>query len=186
MYVCRESRQHAPYQRAFTAGTEPRWTWVNFELDIFCVSSVHSIRDITSHRSEIQRLQIRTDNDYDWYESVTNFNVIKILDEFISLREIQVVLEPGDLRWGDVFGAWNPFGYCPQAAVTFMDEGSGLVLTGPQLQMAVDWRMFYSFDSEGNPPDADSLPSEIDYNLPGYLLSLTQMHEMDQGSVNID
>ncbi|KAK3186922.1 hypothetical protein K4F52_004366 [Lecanicillium sp. MT-2017a] len=43
MYVCRESRQHAPYQRAFTAGTDPRWTW-----------------------SKIQRLQIRTDDDYDW------------------------------------------------------------------------------------------------------------------------
>lgn len=62
MHVCHESRQQAPYQRAFTAGTEPRWTWVNFELDIFCVSNLYALADIVSHRSEVQRLQIRTND----------------------------------------------------------------------------------------------------------------------------
>ncbi|KAL7958524.1 hypothetical protein V8C34DRAFT_282534 [Trichoderma compactum] len=99
MHVCRESRQQAPYQRAFTAGTEPRWTWVNFELDIFCVSSLYAIGDTVSHRSEVQRLEIRTDDHLDWYESATRCNGLSILVKLESLREIQVVLEPGDLMW---------------------------------------------------------------------------------------
>ncbi|RYO99404.1 hypothetical protein DL764_006826 [Monosporascus ibericus] len=178
MHVCRESRQHAPYQRAFTAGTEPRWTWVNFELDIFCVSSLYSIEDIVSHRSEVQRLQIRTDDDDDWYESATTYRVLSILYEFVNLREIQVVLEPGDLMWGDVFTEQS-FGDCPRENITFVHEGSGLVLTGPQLKLVSDWRMVFSFDSEGNPPEADRLSEEIEHALDDtWHLTMAQMHEV--------
>ncbi|KAL7785630.1 hypothetical protein V8C37DRAFT_314677 [Trichoderma ceciliae] len=179
MHVCRESRQQAPYQRAFTAGTEPRWTWVNFELDIFCVSSLYAIKDIVSHRSAVQRLQIRTDDHLDWYESATNHNGLSVLFELESLREIQVVLEPGDLTWGDVFADWS-FGCCPRDNITFLDEGSGLVLTGSQLKMVGDWRTVFSFDSEGNPPDPDRLSDEIDHALDdSWHMTLAQMHELD-------
>lgn len=179
MHVCRESRQHAPYQRAFTAGTEPRWTWVNFELDIFCASSLDSIADIVSHRSEVQRLQIRTDDDRDWYESVTRFSGLAILFAFVNLREIQVVLKHGDLMWGDVF-AEQCFGNCPNENVTFVHEGSGLVLTGPQLKLVSDWRLVFSFDSEGNPPEADTLSEEIEHALDDtWHLTMAQMHEVD-------
>ncbi|KFH44287.1 hypothetical protein ACRE_049410 [Hapsidospora chrysogenum ATCC 11550] len=179
MHACRESRRHAPYQRAFTAGTEPRWTWVNFDLDIFCVSSLGSIADIVSHRSDVQRLHIRTDDDHDWYESATNHGALRILDDFVNLREIQVVLGPGGLLWGDVFADWG-FGHCPRENITFVDEGSGLVLTGPQLKLVGDWRMFFSFDSEGNPPDPDELSDEIEYALDDTShLTMAQMHEID-------
>lgn len=178
MHVCRESRQHAPYQRAFTAGSEPRWTWVNFELDIFSVSSLYSIRDIVPHRSEVQRLQIRTDDDNDWYESATTYNGLGILYEFVNLREIRVVIEPGDLMWADVFAQWS-FGYCPRENITFLDEGSGLVLTGLQLRLVADWRLVFSFDSEGNPPEADRLSEEIEHALDDtWHLSMAQMHDV--------
>jgi hypothetical protein len=97
MHLCHESRQQAPYQRAFTAGTEPRWTWVNFELDIFCVSSLYAIKDVVSHQSKVQRLQIQTDDHLDWYKSATSYNRLSILFKLKSLREIQVVLKPSDL-----------------------------------------------------------------------------------------
>ncbi|KAL6802499.1 hypothetical protein GGI42DRAFT_27455 [Trichoderma sp. SZMC 28013] len=178
MHVCRESRQQAPYQRAFTAGTEPRWTWINFELDIFCVSSLYAIGDIVSHRSEVQRLEIRTDDHLDWYESATRYSGLSILDKLENLREIQVVLEPGDLMWGDVFADQN-FGCCPKENITFLDEGSGLVLTGSQLKMVGDWGMVFSFDSEGNPPDPDRLSDEIEHALDNlWHMTLTQMREL--------
>lgn len=179
MHVCRESRQQAPYTRAFTAGSEPRWTWINFEVDILCVTSLYAIPDLLSHRSEIQRLQIRTDDDLDWYESATNYNGLSILSELERLREIRVVLEPGDLMWGDVFTDWG-FGHCPEDNITFLDEGSGLVLTGPQLKMVLDWRMVFAFGSEGNPPDPDSLSDEIAFALDdSWHMTLTQMQELD-------
>ncbi|KAL7904454.1 hypothetical protein GGI35DRAFT_199718 [Trichoderma velutinum] len=178
MHVCYESRQQAPYQRAFTAGTEPRWTWVNFEFDIFCISSFHAVRDFTSHLSEIQRLQIRTDDELDWYESATTYNGLSTLSILENLREIQVVLE-GELMWGDVF-AERSFGCCPQDNITFLDEGSGLVLTGSQVKMALDWGTVFSFDREGNPPDPDRLSEEIDHALDdSWHMTLAQMHEVD-------
>ncbi|UKZ61275.1 uncharacterized protein TrAtP1_002542 [Trichoderma atroviride] len=181
MHVCSESRQQAPYKRAFTAGTEPRWTWVNFELDIFCVSSLYAVSDMLSHRSEIQRLQIRTDDDIaiDWYEAATRYNGLSGVYQLENLGEIQVVLEPGDLMWGDVFKDWG-LGRCPQDNITFLDEGSGLVLTGDQLKMVGDWRVVFSFDSEGNPPDPDRLSEEIAHVLDdSWHMTWAQIHELD-------
>lgn len=96
-----------------------------------------------------------------------------------SLREIRVVLEPGDLMWGDVFADYG-FGCCPEDNISFLDEGSGLVLTGSQLKMVGDWRIVFSFDSEGNPPDPDRLSDEIDYALDDFWhMTLAQMHELN-------
>lgn len=33
MQVCQESRKYAPYERAFTDGSRPRYVWVNWDLD---------------------------------------------------------------------------------------------------------------------------------------------------------
>lgn len=179
MHVCRESRQNAPYQKAFTVGTEPRWTWVNFELDIFCVTSIWRLEDIVSHRSEVQRLQIRTEDDLNWYDAATIYGGLKILLEFVSLKDVRIVLEPGDLMWADVFTEWGMVG-CPKETVTFLDEGSGIVFTGEQLNMVGDWRMFFSFDSDGNPPEADELSEQTQWALDDYShLTLAQMYEMD-------
>ena len=163
--VCRESRQHAPYQRAFTAGVEPRWTWVNFDLDIFCITSVYNLEDIVSHRSQVQRLKVWTVEDWDWYESVTYGSGLRCLPKFPGLREVQVALERGDIMWADVFSpsGRNFFSMCPGANVSFLDEGTGLVLTGPQLQMTYYWRTQYSFDRCTNPPDAAELSHWIQW-----------------------
>ncbi|KFA60099.1 hypothetical protein S40285_09410 [Stachybotrys chlorohalonatus IBT 40285] len=179
MHVCRESRRRAPYRRAFTAGTEPRWTWVNFELDVFCVTNLYSIANIVSHRSEVQRLRIRTDDHPDWYESATNYRVLNILSDFINLTQVQVVLPLGDTTWADVF-EWQGFGYCHTDNITFIDQACGLVFTGPQLKLVADWRMVFSFDSAGNPPDADRLSEEIEHALDDtWHLTMAQMRKID-------
>lgn len=104
---------------------------------------------------------------------------MKILGKFSSLKDVRIVLEPGDLMWGNVTLRWYLFTYCPGADITLIDEGSGLVLTGTQLQMIRDWRRIFSFDSEGNPPDADRLSEEIEWTLDDCHLTLAQIHEMN-------
>ncbi|KAH7303858.1 hypothetical protein B0I35DRAFT_446125 [Stachybotrys elegans] len=179
MHVCHESRRYAPYQRAFTAGTEPRWTWVNFELDIFCVNSLYAIHDLVSHRHEVQRLRIRPDDHHQLYESATTYGALKILDEFVNLKEIRVVLSWGKLFWGDVF-MWHCSGYHPRENIEFVDEGSGLVHTGPQLKLVGDWHTVFSFDREGNPPEPDRLQEEIEFALDDlWHLTMAQMYEIE-------
>ncbi|KAL6901286.1 hypothetical protein GGI43DRAFT_383617 [Trichoderma evansii] len=79
--------------------------------------------------------------------------------------------------WGDVFTD-RSFGCCPEDNIMFLDEGSGLVLTGSQLKMVGDWRTVFSFDCEGNPPDPDSLSDEISYALDDFWhMTLAQMHD---------
>jgi hypothetical protein len=138
MHVCRESRRHAPYQRAFTAGCEPRWTWVNFALDIFSVDSLFLIKDLLAHKADIQQLSIGTGADRDWYESATNGGALRVLHEFTALRVIQVVLSLGGYaQWGHILTDWG-LGKVPQENITFIDQEGGLVLPGTQL--AVDWQ----------------------------------------------
>lgn len=180
MHACRESRLHAPYRRAFTAGTRPRWTWVNFDLDVFCVSSLYAIDDIgPQHRPDVRRLRISTDDHRGWYDSATIHGGLRILDEFPNLGHLQIVLDPGDLMWADVFSEWG-LGRCPADIISFVDEGSGLVLTGPQLRLVSDWRIFFSFDSDGNPPAEDELEDQIDYiSDDTWHLTMEQMHHID-------
>ncbi|KEY74416.1 hypothetical protein S7711_10848 [Stachybotrys chartarum IBT 7711] len=152
---------------------------VNFELDVFCVTSLYSIVNIVSHRSEVQRLRIQTDDHPDWYESATNYKVRKILSDFVNLTQVQVVLPLGDTTWAEVF-EWQGFGYCHTDNITFIDQACGLVLTGHQLKLVADWRMVFSFDSAGNPPDADRLSEEIEHALDDtWHLTMTQMREID-------
>jgi hypothetical protein len=59
--VCRESRHYARYQRAFTLGSHPRYTWINWEYDmIFCQweNEIPYIRALGQHVSEVQRLHL--------------------------------------------------------------------------------------------------------------------------------
>lgn len=177
MQVCREARQHAPYQRSFTAGTEARWTWVNFDVDIFYVTSVWSVGEIGSHRSDIQRLHIRTDDDEsDWGEAVVHLGALRDLKDFTSLREVKIYLEPGDLRWGRVVTS-HIFPHCPNENVALVDEGSGLVLTGRQLELVYDWRVYMSFDWD--PPDPARLEEQTARLHQGGGMKPAQMYEVD-------
>ncbi|KAG9254812.1 uncharacterized protein F5Z01DRAFT_681325 [Emericellopsis atlantica] len=129
---------------------------VNFEVDIFCVTSLYCIADIS--------------------ESVNHFGVLNVLDDFISLREIKIILEPGDLRWGTSILGHN-LERCPN--ITFVDEHSGLALTGPQLRLAEEWRIRLSFDIAGYPPDPDRLSEEIAHARLGFWrMSMAEMYEI--------
>lgn len=141
MHVCREARHNAPYQRAFTAGSEPRWTWVNFAIDTFSVDSVYLIEDLLSHKAQIQLLRIGTQDDNDWYESATNGGALNILHEFVALRAIEVAMSLADYtQWEHVLTDWG-MGRVPPENITFVDQARGIVIPGTA-----------AFDPDFSPP----------------------------------
>ncbi|EHK21673.1 uncharacterized protein TRIVIDRAFT_131867, partial [Trichoderma virens Gv29-8] len=60
MHVCRESRQLAPYQKAFfttlPGDSETRYIWVNFNEDMICLEH-HHLSALDPHADDIQRLR---------------------------------------------------------------------------------------------------------------------------------
>lgn len=83
--------------------------------------------------------------------------------------------------WADAFSPsrWNLFSLCPGANVSFLDEGTGLVLTGHQLQMTDHWRARYSFDRWDNPPDAEDLSSWIHWVNSNHGRILREVYDVD-------
>lgn len=182
--VCRESRKHAPYERVFTRGTQPRWTWVNFEHDIFCITSVYNLEGLTSHQSQIQRLKIWTFDDFDYEESIICYSGLKTIKEFVGLREIQVMMQTGNFGWGDLSSILRtPMASDSQGGVTFRDEGSGLILTGSQVAMMNDWHLYFTFDAggnpAGNPADVDDISEIIEGTLRLHLPILAETYEIN-------
>ena len=89
-----------------------------------------------------------------------------------------MVLEPGDPMWADVL-AQHGFQYYA-GKKSFIDESTGLTLSGGQLNMVYDWQRIFSFNSEGNPPDADRLSEEIEWALNDDThLTMAQRHAME-------
>lgn len=176
--VCREARRHAPYKKCFTAGTEARWTWVNFEVDIFCITETGGLEDIVSPRSDIQRLQIGTIDEPDWEESVVRFGGLKELVDFTNLREIKIMLEAGDRNW--CWYVQDGFHSQPEEIFTFVDQRTGLAMTGPQLRFVQSWMMVMEFHDY--PPDPNRLSEEIAIaHQPPWsgCMSMAQIYELD-------
>ncbi|PTB52869.1 hypothetical protein M431DRAFT_557433 [Trichoderma harzianum CBS 226.95] len=71
MHVCRESRQHAPYRRAFTIGSELRYVWVNFETDMICLQEFY-LKHLESHKLDIQRLRITAKHGWEKIKFIYN------------------------------------------------------------------------------------------------------------------
>ncbi|OAQ94960.1 hypothetical protein VFPFJ_01069 [Purpureocillium lilacinum] len=58
LHTCREARTHglSMYQRAFTIGAEPRYVWVNYEMDTISVGDT-SLSLIDAEKLLIRRLR---------------------------------------------------------------------------------------------------------------------------------
>lgn len=79
MQVCRESRQHAPYRRAFTIGAERRYFWANFETDIICLQEFY-LKDLESHKLDMQPLRITAKHGWSSYEAFRNWDINDLRD----------------------------------------------------------------------------------------------------------
>ncbi|UKZ83332.1 hypothetical protein TrVFT333_011140 [Trichoderma virens FT-333] len=159
MQVCHESRRHGPYRWAFTIGSEPRYIWVNFEIDMICLRNLNALMAFEPHKLDIQRLMIfarygcsRFDGYYDWE--------VDELRNFPALKEIHDAIDHGCLGWSALF-AERYWGACPRGNIRFIDTISGIMLNGYQLSAAADWGIFHSWDGGGKIEDVNNLEEEI-------------------------
>lgn len=177
LQVCRESRQLAAYQRAFTDGAEPRYTWIDFEADMICIQSVDLLHELRSHRLDIQRLRLTSDGSQDSYDNFFYWGG-KELREFPKLKEIHVIIDVDMSIWSTIFEG-SSWGSCPMENIRFIDSTSGLMLNGYQLSMLADWTMFFSWEGVGNVQDIDNLSEEIEWAIDDSHLSMSQIEEIE-------
>lgn len=131
MHVCRESRQLAPYQKAFfttlPGESEARYIWFNFDEDMICLQ--HEILyALGPHAADIQRLRfmVPTGKEFeDWAEGFSRFTN-KRFEQFTALREVHLAISSDMLHWGTTCGS---YGTCSYENVRFVDLHTGLMLT---------------------------------------------------------
>lgn len=159
MQICRESRAHAPYIRAFISGPDERYIWINFEVDMICIPD-HRLLDpiLQPHCQDIQRLRLIVGS-HESYDYVTYWDP-KYIDGFTHLREVHVVVEEVMLLWPSAYLEIY-WGVCPKENIRFIDPISGIMLNDEQLSMAHDWHKYYSWDGKGRVQDRSSLDEEI-------------------------
>ncbi|KAK1240038.1 hypothetical protein MKX08_007480 [Trichoderma sp. CBMAI-0020] len=141
MHVCQESRQLAPYQKAFfttlPGESEARYIWFNFDEDMICLQH-KNLFALDPHAADIQRLRfmVPTGKEFeDWAEMFNRFtnNHFK---QFTALREVHLAISSNMLHWGTTSG-W--YGNCSIENVRFVDLHTGLMLTKPQIDFAEQW-----------------------------------------------
>ncbi|PON25797.1 hypothetical protein TGAM01_v205234 [Trichoderma gamsii] len=141
MHVCQESRQLAPYQKAFfttlPGDSETRYIWVNFNEDMICLEH-HNLYALDPHAADIQRLRftVPTGREFeDWAETFTRFTSSRFT-QFTVLREVHLAISHDMHFWGATAGS---YGVCPIDNVRFLDIQTGLMLTKAQIELAEEW-----------------------------------------------
>lgn len=154
MQVCRESRRFANYQRAFTNGSKPRHTWVNWEYDMISCQWEDEVEDedmrtLGQHASEIQRIHLTHlgldtskihGNGWGVYDDVLYI----INDKFPSAKEFHFLRHDGNLEFvvskdEDAFiqglsYARNIQSFDPSTGLTIIGEGTGVSASSVYIQ----------------------------------------------------
>lgn len=157
MHVCRDSRVHAPYTRAFEAvmagtGAE-RYAWVTFDIDMAVLVTfgegsldwglaplnLLGASELPSILL-VQRLRVPFAEDSEWtHESFVKFPGEK-LRPFTSLRELQITIPYWDVDGPvDLTNNEEPFGTCKSENVRFMDRRTGLLLEKGEIFLRAHW-----------------------------------------------
>jgi hypothetical protein len=71
--VCRESRKHCSYQKAFIINCFPRYIWTNFESDIVQTRSALVAQISVAERDAIEHLRIEMIDDWGFNEGDSYF-----------------------------------------------------------------------------------------------------------------
>ncbi|KAF2966457.1 hypothetical protein GQX73_g7083 [Xylaria multiplex] len=182
LHACRESRLIAPYQKAFftstpvRGGNETKYIWVNFQQDMICLAD-YQLKRLGPYRADIERLRfsVPTGQNGDFFYSYFFDKSHEILRDFSALRELHISVEESFLIWGSAV-CGSGYAKCPRENVRFLDTHTGLLLTGPQLEMAYNW----SWQKGGKVRDVDDIDEEISFELRNFCgLNLQELAEID-------
>ncbi|KAF1819978.1 uncharacterized protein K489DRAFT_63197 [Dissoconium aciculare CBS 342.82] len=138
MLVCHESRQYANYQQFHISGPESRPTWINLAADMVCIAWYDFLEDpFPQHRSQIQRLQI--DLNIDDYSPLYFRRICHQIMSYPNLTDLRFIVSEPLIFWGLFFKDRDWYA-CAAENISLVCPVSGLVLTGDQLDMSVEWR----------------------------------------------
>ncbi|KAI1110345.1 hypothetical protein F5Y14DRAFT_363499 [Nemania sp. NC0429] len=161
LHACRESREAAPYEKAFLSSPhdEARYIWVNFQNDRICLPNAR-IEELESYGAVIQLLGITvepldsfwSDSDYDAW---AHFNE-EVLEPFTALRELHISIPDTFLQWG-MIALHAPFQPPGPENVRFVEPHTGLSLSVDQYVMAYHW----SRDNGGKVENMDDIDREL-------------------------
>jgi hypothetical protein len=146
VHTCHESRTHSAYNQTFATSIDQRYIWINFECDLISIPD-DDLLALQVYRAKIERLSFVVE-DESIYDDFYYFGPGQ-LQHFPLLRELQIVVGSCMLLWATIFTDC-PWGSCPRGNIRFVDQASGLVFTGAQLEMVRDWSNFHSRDGDGD------------------------------------
>ncbi|KAI9374615.1 hypothetical protein BJX61DRAFT_281103 [Aspergillus egyptiacus] len=132
LHACHESRTQGLYQRAFTLATEghePRYVWVNFEVDMISIGDTDTEHVDPAERLLIRRLRFERESD----DSFFFFESHSLAKEYPNVEELHVICPDagGAYAWHD---CWEGCPWpCPKENIRFIDKGTGWVATGADL-----------------------------------------------------
>ncbi|GFF93572.1 hypothetical protein IFM53868_07234 [Aspergillus udagawae] len=135
LQVCHEARNQGLYQQAFKfpSGVEPRYVWVNFEIDMISIGDTYFDTIEPAEQQLIRRLTIQRENTDSFFRSES-----LELQMYSNLKEMHVICEDGLLAWQD---AWEyVYWPCPKENLRFIDKETGQIAVGEDLdRMADEW-----------------------------------------------
>ncbi|KAF3073975.1 hypothetical protein CFAM422_003484 [Trichoderma lentiforme] len=184
--VCQESRRHAPYQRTFTTGAEPRYIWVNFETDMICNDDSHNALKLAPHEQDIQRLRFSIDDELAYkYLSICGDQEFK---NFTNIKEIHIAVDREIAGFSVDFLA-DTVNRCfnkQDDKVRFLDVGSGYMMNANQIRILSDWRNYHSFDTHGK-ANVETFEEDMQriQDL-GSILTLSETHALDDGNAKLE
>lgn len=132
---------------------------------------------LAPHEADIQRLRFTVpDDDFgDVFYEYFFHHSHKMLEKFTALRELHLAIGHSFLIWGSTVGS-PAYGQCPPENVRFLDLETGLLLTGPQLEMAYHWAEQYG----GKVLDVDDFDEELRLMLDNETrLNLSELADID-------
>ncbi|KAF3054753.1 hypothetical protein CFAM422_013262 [Trichoderma lentiforme] len=176
MHVCRESRQLAPYRKAFfttlPGDCEARYIWVNFDEDMISIQD-EKMERLFPHAADIQRLRftVPTGSYGEYWEDTFHKFPDTDFEMFTALRELHFAISERYFLWGYE----TPYGTCRPENVRYVNVHTGWMLTGAQLEMVYDWE----WRKGGLVEDMDNFDEELEWVVGNAITFIEDCAEID-------
>ncbi|KAK0766859.1 hypothetical protein N5P37_000588 [Trichoderma harzianum] len=175
MHVCRESRQLAPYRKAFfttlPGDSEARYIWVNFDEDMISLQD-EKLRGLAPHAAEIQRLRftVPTGSYREYWEDLFHRFPDTHFKMFTALRELHFALSEGYGMCG-----YANYGTCHPDNVRYVNVHTGWMLTEAQVEMVDEW----AWRKGGLVEDMDNFDRELEWVVDNAITFIEDCAEVD-------